>query len=103
VETLFRRYQWIVDIVVVAICAGLAAHAAARLAGGRHEYLDLLEGSDPGRPAAVPDDPEVAVNGLDVRRPDSALEAYIEFRGANHLSIALERGGRRMIIECAIR
>jgi len=44
-----------------------------------------------------------AINGLPLMAPESALEAFVKLRSASHLSLALERDGRRMTHDYKIR
>jgi general secretion pathway protein C len=44
-----------------------------------------------------------AINGLALAAPESALDAFVKLRSASHLSLGLERDGRRMTHEYRIR
>ncbi|WP_437571216.1 type II secretion system protein GspC [Sorangium sp. So ce542] len=44
-----------------------------------------------------------SINGFDVTDPQKALEAYARLRTANHLSVAIERGGQLMTVDFNIR
>jgi general secretion pathway protein C len=44
-----------------------------------------------------------AINGLPLSAPESALDAFVKLRSASHLSLALEREGRRLTHEYRIR
>jgi general secretion pathway protein C len=44
-----------------------------------------------------------AINGLDMTSPDEALLAYTKLKTANHLSIAIERGGHKLTKDYNIR
>jgi hypothetical protein len=43
------------------------------------------------------------INGLDISSAERGLEAYAKLRSAIHLSVGLERNGRRLSIEVDIR
>jgi general secretion pathway protein C len=62
------------------------------VAGGLFATLGLQSG-----------DLVAAVNGLDLSTPDHALRAYTLLRSASHLTVNLERGGRRMTVEYRIQ
>ena len=62
------------------------------VAGGPFAWLGLQSG-----------DLVAAVNGLDLSTPDHALRAYTLLRSASHLTVDLERGGRRMTVEYNIQ
>ncbi|MGK4007721.1 type II secretion system protein GspC [Sorangium sp. So ce1036] len=44
-----------------------------------------------------------SINGFDLTDPQKALEAYARLRTANHLSVAIERGGQLMTLDFNIR
>jgi general secretion pathway protein C len=44
-----------------------------------------------------------AINGLEMTSPDKALEVYTKLRTANHLSVAVERGGQKITKDYNIR
>ncbi|XXX77832.1 type II secretion system protein GspC [Sorangium sp. So ce134] len=44
-----------------------------------------------------------SINGFDITDPQKALEAYARLRTANHLSVAIERGGQLMTVDFNIR
>lgn len=44
-----------------------------------------------------------SINGFDLTDPQKALEAYARLRTANHLSVAIERGGQMMTLDFNIR
>jgi general secretion pathway protein C len=44
-----------------------------------------------------------AINGLEMTRPENALDVYLKLRAAGHLSVGLERAGRRVTIDYDIR
>ena len=44
-----------------------------------------------------------AINGLEMTSPDKALEVYTKLKTANHLSVAVERGGQKITKDYNIR
>src|SRR5204863_9041200 len=44
-----------------------------------------------------------AINGLALDTPESGLDAFVKLRSAGHLSLGLERDGRRLTHEYQIR
>jgi type II secretory pathway component PulC len=44
----------------------------------------------------------VAINGFEMNGPDQAIAAYVNLRRVGHISIALERGGRKVDQDYAI-
>jgi general secretion pathway protein C len=44
-----------------------------------------------------------SINGFDLTDPQSALQAYARLRSADHLAVALERGGKAMTIDLRIQ
>ncbi|WP_437577905.1 type II secretion system protein GspC [Sorangium sp. So ce887] len=44
-----------------------------------------------------------SINGFDITDPQKALEAYARLRTADHLSVAIERGGQLMTVDFNIR
>ena len=45
----------------------------------------------------------VSINGLDITKPERALDAYVKLRSASHVALAVERGGRKMTMNYAVR
>jgi general secretion pathway protein C len=43
------------------------------------------------------------VNGLDISKPEKAIDAYTKLRSASHISLGLERQGQKLTIEYSIR
>jgi general secretion pathway protein C len=44
-----------------------------------------------------------SINGLELTSPEQALAAYAQLRAASHLSVGLERNGRKVTLDYAIR
>jgi hypothetical protein len=55
------------------------------------------DGVIPG--ASLPNGDLIIVNGHDLSSADKALGAYANLRNANHYTVDIERGGRRMTLE----
>jgi general secretion pathway protein C len=44
-----------------------------------------------------------SINGLELTSPEKGFEVYGKLRSASHLSLELERGGKRMVIDYSVR
>ena len=69
-----------------------------------HEVLFHLLGVDRAwRLGLESGDSLRSINGFSLTDPQKALEAYARLRTADHLSVAIERGGQLMTVDFIIR
>jgi general secretion pathway protein C len=83
-----------------------AARIVPEIRAGKGAGLRLY-GVRPEGPLAVigmqNGDVITSINGLELTSPQKALEAYAQVRAASHLSVGLERNGRKVTLDYAIR
>lgn len=65
--------------------------------------VSVAEGGPFAKLGLRTDDVLVSVNGLDIRKPDSALDAIGKLKSASHFAVGFLRDGRELMHDYAIR
>lgn len=82
------------------------AHVVPKLTNGKLEGLQVI-GVKPGSAldqlGIAENDQLRTINGYDLTKPESALEAYAKLQTADHLVLSLNRGGKEVQLEFDVR